>query len=341
MKEADLYKRQGDPGPGTKVRCGLCSHRCEIKDRAAGLCGVRWNREGVLVTAAYGRVIARHVDPIEKKPLYHFLPGSGSYSIATTGCNFRCGFCQNWQISQHRPRHAELPGEDLTPAEAVGEAEASRCASIAYTYTEPTVYFEYASAVAAEAKRKKIANVFVTNGYQSEEAVEAMEGFVDGANVDLKSFRDAFYKKHCKARLEPVLDTLRRLAASPVHLEITTLLVTGENDSDPELADIARFIASLSKDIPWHVSRFHPDFQTLDKPPTPVDRVMKAVEIGTEAGLRYVYAGNVPGRELDTLCPSCGHVVIRRSYMGVKAMDLAGNDCPACGTNIAVVLAVH
>ncbi|MHC4599398.1 MAG: AmmeMemoRadiSam system radical SAM enzyme [Planctomycetota bacterium] len=338
VREADFYEREGDPGEGVEVRCGLCSHRCRIKDGKAGICGVRWNRRGVLITGAWERVIARHVDPIEKKPLYHFLPGTASYSVATTGCNFRCGFCQNWQISQHRPGHVELPGEDLPVAEAVADALRAGCATIAYTYTEPTVYFEYALAVAREARARGIANVFVTNGYQSPACVEAMEGLIDAANVDLKSFREPFYKKHCKAHLEPVLGTLRALAKGPVHLEVTTLLVPGENDSREEVADVAGFLASLSADIPWHVSRFHPDFEALDKPPTPVEKVLMAVEVGKEAGLRHVYAGNLPGREIDTLCPSCDHVVIRRSYMGVRSMDLDGNDCPSCGSRIAVVL---
>jgi len=283
-------------------------------------------------------VIARHVDPIEKKPLYHFLPGTTSYSVATAGCNFRCGFCQNWQISQFRTSEPVLPGEDLSPEEAVKEASDAGCSSMAYTYTEPTIFFEYALEMAEKAKKRGIANVFVTNGYQTPEVLEAMEGLVDAANVDLKAFRDDFYRKYCKAHLDPVLDTIRALAGGSTHLEVTTLLIPGENDGDKELGEIASFIAYLSLDIPWHVSRFHPDFKTLDKSPTPVDTVLRAVEIGKEAGLRYVYAGNVAGHALDTICPGCGHAVIRRSYMGVRSIDLDGSSCPKCGAHVAVVL---
>jgi pyruvate formate lyase activating enzyme len=339
MKEAEFFECEDAPGKGVKVACRLCSHRCSIPDGRSGQCGVRWNREGTLWTAAYGRVIARHVDPIEKKPLYHFLPGSFSYSVATTGCNFRCGFCQNWQISQYRNDDRVLPGEPLSAEQAVDDALRAGCASLSYTYTEPTVYFEYAAEMARAAKAKGLANVFVTNGFQSPETVKAMAGLIDAANVDLKSFREDFYRERCKAHLEPVLETLRTMARGPFHLEITTLLVTGANDSPAELRDIAEFIASLSPDIPWHISRFHPDFQTLDRPATPVDTVLTAVEIGKEAGLHYVYAGNLPGRELDTLCHACGRVVIRRSYMGVRDTDLNGDACPKCGARIPLVLA--
>ncbi len=333
MKEARLYKRDG-----TKAECFLCSHRCSIPEGRNGVCSVRWNQAGTLYTAAYGNVIARHVDPIEKKPLYHFLPGSLSYSVATAGCNFRCSFCQNWQISQFRASEPVLPGEPLPVDEAVRQAAEARCSSIAYTYTEPTIFFEYALDIATKARAKGIRNVFVTNGYQTEEACQAMEGIIDASNVDLKSFRDAFYRRLCKARLEPVLETIRRMASGPMHLEVTTLVVPDENDDEAELKDIAGFLASLSPDIPWHVSRFHPDHESLDKPPTPEKTIRRALDIGQEAGLRYVYAGNLPGHDIDTRCHACGHPVVRRSYMGVRSLDLDGGRCPACGAEIPVVL---
>jgi pyruvate formate lyase activating enzyme len=335
MKEARFWAREGEDS--TTVRCSLCSHRCAIRDGKSGTCGVRWNRGGTLHTAAWGKVIARHVDPIEKKPLYHFLPGSLSYSVATTGCNFRCAFCQNWEISQLRPDRPELPGEPLTAEKAVADALRAECRSLSYTYTEPTIFFEYAEEMARAAAAKGLKNVFVTNGFQTPETVAAMAGLIDAANVDLKSFRDEFYRSICKARLEPVLDSIRGLHKAGIHVEVTTLLVPGDNDSDAELRDIAGFLASVSVDLPWHVSRFHPDYQTLDKPPTPVERLQRAAEVGREAGLRYVYVGNVPGYDQDTRCPSCGKVAVRRLYMGVESMELDGDQCRGCGTRLAIV----
>ncbi|MCU0722970.1 MAG: AmmeMemoRadiSam system radical SAM enzyme [Planctomycetes bacterium] len=336
MRQARFWEPEGR-GTGA-VRCGLCSHRCSIRDGGHGVCGVRWNRGGTLYTAAFGKVIARHVDPIEKKPLYHFLPGSRSYSIATPGCNFRCAFCQNWQISQFRARGPEVPGEPLTAEEAVSEALRAGCRSVSYTYTEPTVFFEYAEEIGRTARARGLKNVFVTNGYQTPEAVAAMAEFVDAANVDLKSFRDAFYRSTCQARLEPVLESIRGMAKAGIHVEVTTLLVTGENDSDEELRDAAAFLASVSPDLPWHVSRFHPDYKLLDREPTPVERLRRAAEIGGEAGLRYVYVGNVPGLDQDTRCPSCGRVVVKRLYMGVDSMDLPGGRCPGCGAPVPILL---
>jgi pyruvate formate lyase activating enzyme len=335
MQEAQFWTL--DAGTGT-VRCSLCSHRCSIRDGKGGLCGVRWNRGGRLFTTAYGKVIARHVDPIEKKPLYHFLPGSRSYSVATAGCNFRCAFCQNWEISQFRTEGLDLPGESFEPELAAEEAVRHGCRSLSYTYTEPTIFFEYAAEMARAAKAKGLKNVFVTNGYQTPETVAAMTGLVDAANVDLKSFRDAFYRETCKARLEPVLESIRGMVKASIHVEVTTLLVTGMNDSDAELRDTAGFLASVSPDLPWHVSRFHPDYKTLDLQPTPVERLRRASEIGREAGLRYVYVGNVPGIDQDTRCPSCGRAVVHRLYMGVESMDLEGDRCPGCKTRIPIVL---
>lgn len=290
MKEAMLYRRL----EGNAVRCFLCAHRCRIPEGGWGLCSVRNNREGALYTAVYGKLIASHVDPIEKKPLYHFLPGSLTYSIATMGCNFRCGFCQNWQISQAAGREEEITGgRTVAPGEVVQHAKQASCLSIAYTYTEPTIFFEFAYDTARRAREEGLKNLFVTNGYMTGEALETIQPFLDAANVDLKSFRDEYYRKVCGAHLRPVLDTIRRMKEKGIWVEITTLVVPGENDSREELQDIARFIAGLDRGIPWHISRFFPTYQYDDAVPTPVETVRMAEEIGGSFGLNHVHPGNV------------------------------------------------
>ncbi len=228
MHEASLYEKLDNQ----RVSCFLCAHRCKIAEGKRGVCGVRENRAGILYSLTYGRLISRAVDPIEKKPMYHFLPGTASYSIATAGCNFRCDFCQNWSISQLRPGGDELPGADATPEEVVADADARGCASIAYTYTEPTIFFEFARDCARLAHEKGIANVFVTNGYQTPEAIEIMTGLIDAANVDLKSFSDDFYRKQCGARLDPVLEAIQAMHAAGILIEVTTLLIPEHRSHD-------------------------------------------------------------------------------------------------------------
>ena len=240
------------------------------------ICGVRENREGVLYSLVYGRVIAENVDPIEKKPLFHLLPGSRSFSIATAGCNFRCTFCQNHEISQMPREENRIVGRERTPAEIVEQALRSGCNSISYTYTEPTVYFEFAWDTAGIAREKGLKNVFVTNGYMTEETLELLAPRLDAANVDLKSFRDDFYKKQCGARLQPVLDSLRRMKELGIWVEVTTLLIPGLNDGEEELRDLAGFIFSLGAETPWHISRFHPRYRMTDTPPTPAASIHRA-----------------------------------------------------------------
>ncbi len=335
MKEAMLYTKRDDG----KTACALCSRRCVIADGKRGFCNVRLNRGGTLYTIAYGKVIARHVDPIEKKPLFHFLPGSFAYSVATMGCNFRCYFCQNWEISQYHDEGDSLPGTLLSPEVAVEEAARSGCSSIAYTYTEPTIFFEYAYDTAILAHRKGLKNVFVTNGYQTPETIEKMKGVIDAANVDLKSFSDEFYRKVCSARLAPVLETIRLMHEAGMHLEVTTLVVPDQNDSEGELTQIASFIAEISPDIPWHVSRFYPNYQDHSTPPTPRQTIRRAAAIGREQGLRYVFAGNLPGEgDEDTVCPHCGEVVIARSGYTIHALRLKDNRCGNCGAVLPVVI---
>ena len=333
-KEASFYS-----GDATGVvHCGLCPHHCRIKPGEAGTCGVRRNDGGSLVSLVYGLTVAQNVDPIEKKPLFHFLPGSTSFSIATAGCNLHCRHCQNADISQ-MPRDAgRIAGRPLAPEEAVRRALAAGSASISYTYTEPTVFFEYAFDTAVLAKRTGLRNVFVTNGYTAAEPLRAIAPHLDAANVDLKSSSDAFYKKICGARLQPVLDTLRLYRELGVWLEVTTLVIPGENDSDEDLGGCARFVAEeLGREVPWHVSAFHPTYLLTQRPSTPPETLQRARRIGMDAGLRFVYEGNIPGEGENTACPGCGKAVITRYGFAVRENRLKGGTCPDCGAAVAGV----
>ena len=327
--EALLYT----PLDNGAVRCALCAHRCKIAAGKRGICQVRENRDGQLVSLVYGKLIARHVDPIEKKPLFHLLPGSRAYSIATVGCNFKCRFCQNADIAQMPSDHqGAIVGEPVTPEAVVADAQAKACDSLAYTYTEPTVFFEFALDVARQAHAAGLRNIFVTNGYMSAEALDMILPVLDAANVDLKSFSDDFYRKVCGARLAPVKDTLKRLQAKGVLVEVTTLLIPGLNDSPEELHAIAHFLAEeLGADTPWHISRFHPTYRMTDRTDTPVKTLKTARDIGMAAGLRYVYIGNVPGSGGEnTLCPDCGNIVINRFQYRSRTNLIDGNHCAYC-----------
>jgi pyruvate formate lyase activating enzyme len=325
-----------DPRPDGKVRCRLCPHGCLIKEGKTGLCGVRKNSGGTLFSLVYGRAIAAHVDPIEKKPLFHLLPGSLSFSIATVGCNFTCLHCQNADTSQMPIDRHVVQGHDLPPGEVVSMAVEKGCGTVAYTYTEPTVFFEYAYDIAVLASEAGMKNVFVTNGYTSPEALRYIAPYLHGANVDLKSFRPEFYKRICGARLDPVLDSLRLYRDLGIWIEVTTLIIPGENDSDGELRDIAGFVAGeLGPDVPWHVSAFHPTYRLAHRPRTPPETLRRARRIGLEAGLRYVYEGNFPGEGEDTLCPSCGTVIISRYGFTVRENHLDGGRCPHCRFPVA------
>jgi pyruvate formate lyase activating enzyme len=328
MKEALLYEKLEHK----LVHCHLCGHQCRIADKKFGVCGVRENLDGTLYTHAYGKVIASHIDPIEKKPLYHFFPGSFSFSIATIGCNFHCGFCQNWEISQSSFRDGDLGGEELTPQEIVEIAIKNKCKSISYTYTEPTIFFEYALETAKLAKAKGLYNNFVTNGYMSEDALKVIKPYLDAANVDLKFFKDSSYRNICKGSLQPVLNSIRVMHKLGIWVEITTLVVPGENDSDEELREIEEFIVSVDKNIPWHVSRFHPDYQFTDHKPTPEATLKKAQDIGNRCGLKFVYVGNVIGFGNDTYCPNCQKLLIKREYFSVLEYNIKQNKCAFCNT---------
>lgn len=319
-----------------KVRCNLCRFHCVIASGRRGRCGVRENREGALFSLVYGKAVAENVDPIEKKPLYHFLPGSQSLSLATVGCNFRCLHCQNHQISQWPHEHSGLPGTELSPQDVVRHAQKSGSLSISYTYTEPTIFYEYAYDTAVKARQAGLKNVFVSNGYTTSEALEAIAPYLDAANVDLKGFSEKAYREVTGASLEGVLDCLRDYRRLGIWLEVTTLVIPGHNDSEDELRQIAAFIAKeLGVEVPWHISAFYPTYKMQDRPPTPVSTLLLAREFGREAGLHYVYLGNasVPGAG-DTLCPGCGQKVIRRERLQFIATELAGNSCNRCQARI-------
>lgn len=331
MKEAYLYEKL-DKG---RVRCLLCNHRCLIKEGSRGICGVRENSGGTLTTLVYGKIIARNVDPIEKKPLFHFLPGSRSYSIATVGCNFRCLFCQNADISQMPLDYGLIRGEDMSPTMLVADASANRCATIAYTYTEPTIYYELAADTARLAVTKGIRNVFVSNGYMTGECLNDIHPHLHGANIDLKAFNERFYKEQCGAKLQPVLNTIQMMAKMRIWVEVTTLLIPGLNDSPEELKELAQFLVGVDNNIPWHISRFHPTYRLTHIQPTPAESIHRAKEIGMEAGLRYVYTGNLPGDEGEkTFCHECGELLIDRFGFSIQKNMIQGNQCPRCGTVI-------
>jgi len=334
MKEAILYNRHDDG----RVQCNLCSHRCELRDGQRGVCGVRENRRGTLVSLVYGRTISQAVDPIEKKPLMHFYPGSRSLSIATPGCNLHCRWCQNWEISQMPTEQHAIAGREASPRSIVDAALRNDCRTVAYTYTEPTVFAEYAYDVGTLAHDAGIANVFVTNGYMTREMLDTFSGVIDAANVDLKSFRNETYRRYTGASLQPVLDSLIRMKAMGVWVEVTTLVVTGVNDDPGELQEIAAFIAGqLGEDTPWHISRFFPVYKMTRARPTPVETLRVAEELGREAGLRYVYVGNVAGEE-NTCCHACDEVLVRRvRYSVLENRVTTGNTCPSCGARVAGV----
>lgn len=334
-QEALLYEKLADD----RVRCNLCAHRCAIASGKRGTCRVRENRAGTLYTLVYGQTISQAVDPIEKKPLFHFYPGTGAFSIATPGCNLRCVFCQNADISQ-MPRDRDLIlGRDATPATIVAAAQRANCRSIAYTYTEPTIFFEYSFDIAKLARPAGIANVYVTNGYMTPEMLrlfcgDAQPPLLDAANVDLKAFTDEFYRERCGAHLQPVLDSLKLMKELGVWVEVTTLVIPGLNDSDGELRQIADFIAGeLGVETPWHVSRFHPTYKLRDRSSTPPETLTRAREIGLTAGLRYVYVGNVPGSNGEhTFCPGCGQRVVGRWGFSITEHHLKNAKCDRCGT---------
>ena len=332
MKEAMFYQKLEEG----RVLCGLCRFRCLIGPGKRGHCRVRENRDGVLYSLVFGRLVAEHVDPIEKKPLFHVLPGSRSYSVATVGCNFRCLHCQNYGISQPEAESVAHSGSSVAPETVVERALAAGCSSISYTYTEPTIFFEYAYEIAVLARAAGLKNVFVTNGYISNEALAVIAPYLDAANIDLKGFSESFYREVVGASLAEVLDCIREYKRLGIWLEITTLVIPNRNDAPAQLQGIAQFImAELGPQTPWHVSQFYPTYKLTGEARTPVATLREARRIGREAGLRYVYEGNVPGAGGEnSCCPACGGLLIKRYGYIIERNLLAGGHCPGCGLGI-------
>ncbi len=314
-----------------KIICLLCSHYCHLKNGQTGICGVNKNIDGKLVNLVYSHPISLNVDPVEKKPLYHFLPGSLALSFGTVGCNFKCPFCQNWTISQNHDIDSSI---QISPKQMVDIALEHGCKSIAYTYNEPTIFYPYAKDIGLIAKEKGIKNIFVTNGFESKEVIEDMTYWLDGANIDLKSWGDDYYKKVLKGGLEAVKASIKGMKKEGIWVEVTTLLIEGENDDPGDLKEMAKFIANeAGEDTPWHLSAFHPDYKMRDKGITTIPTLQKAYDIAKEAGLKYVYLGNVT-IEADTYCPKCKEIVIRRNRYNIIINSLIDGKCPKCHTKI-------
>jgi len=337
MKEAYLYKKLKDK----KVQCRNCAHFCVIEPRKRGKCGVRENIDGKLHALNYGKAIAVNIDPIEKKPFFHFLPGSQSLSIATVGCNFCCLNCQNWDISQSFKGVKEIPGEDLAPEEIVKLAIKNNLPSISYTYTEPTIFLEYALDTMKLAKKAGLKNNFVSNGFMSEESAKLVIPYLDANNIDIKGFSDEFYQENCGGRLQPVLDTAKLMKKSGVWVEITTLVIPTLSDSEEMFRKLAKWIfENLGPETPWHVSQFCGaiSWKLQHLPDTPVETLEKAWKIGKKVGLKYVYTGNVPGHQAEnTYCPKCGEIAINRMNYIIHRHDKAGK-CPKCSQDLNLIL---
>ena len=338
LRKISLFKSEPD-----YLVCLICAHRCKIKENKLGVCKTITNKEGSLYSINYGIIVAESVDPIEKKPLFHFLPGSFSYSIASPGCNFRCLGCQNADISQtYRDENYE---EFLNyfnnikrtlPEEIIKKALASGASSISYTYTDPAVFFDYSLDTMRLAHKAGLKNIFVTNGYYTHESAEATKGLLDAANVDIKFFKDENYRRVCGGTLKPVLESIKEFYSMGVHLELTTLLIDDYNNNDEEIKSIADFINSVNKDIPWHISRFFPLYKMKDGHITNEKSLANAYNIGKNAGLNYIYIGNVISEKFEnTYCPSCKKLLIERSGYNIIANNITSEgNCKFCGYKI-------
>jgi pyruvate formate lyase activating enzyme len=328
LKEAMLYEKQSDGS----VLCRLCPHRCLVENGKRGSCAVRENRAGTMYTLAYNHLTGRNVDSVEKKPLFHFYPGSTAYSISAFGCNFRCQYCTNWAISQVPGARLPSLGEEVTPEQVVSAAVAARCHSIAYTYVEPTIFFEYVYDTSRLAQAAGLANIYKTNGFMTDELVDSCSPYLDAANVDLKAFRDTTYQRF-GGRLQPVLDALKRMKELGVWLEVTTVIIPGVNDDTAELKDVATFIADeLGVNTPWHTARFFPAYKMADVLPTPVNTLRRAREIGLAQGLNYIYFGNLPEKgSQDTVCVECNAVLIQRRGFNLLKNNVCNSRCHNCG----------
>ena len=345
MKQARLYEKLGND----LVRCTACSWYCRIAPNQVGICATRLNQKGTLYSLVYGLAIGLHLDPVEKKPLYHFYPGEKLLSFGTSGCNFGCLFCQNWemsnQIKNQKSKIKNLKKEltnfikamsqKITPKEIVEMAVFMGAKGIAYTYNEPAIFVEFAHDCMVLAKKKGLKNVFVSNGFESKESFDYIKDYLDAINIDLKSFRPQFYQKVCLSKIEPVKENIKRYFEAGIETEVTTLVIPGYNDSQKELEEIAQFLVSISPDIPWHISAFYPAYKMLDVPPTPVEKLILVYKIGKKAGLKYVYVGNVydPLRS-STFCPKCGAMLVKREGYLVSIVNLKNGACSKCGERI-------
>lgn len=318
------------------VRCSLCPHGCKIGEGKFGICRVRKNINNRLYSTTYGTLIAENIDPVEKKPLYHFLPGSSTYSIAAPGCNFSCKFCQNWQISQIKNQSSERSGGKTTliePSAIVAAAKEAGCKSIAFTYTEPTVFYEFMMDVSEIAQKAGLKTIMVSNGFITVEALKRLCTVIDAFNIDLKSFSNDFYRKMCGGCLEPVLNTIEFIHSANRWLEVTTLLIPGENDSAKEVDAVASFIASIEKEVPWHVSRFFPAYKLSHFTATPIKSFQSAVDAAARQGLKYLYLGNISKNSV-TRCPECSAPIIEREGYTTHILQSTPETCPVCATEI-------
>jgi pyruvate formate lyase activating enzyme len=330
-KSMKYYKKEEGK---ERIICLLCRHACKLKEGQVGICGVNKNVEGELKTLVYGHPIALNVDPVEKKPLYHLLPGSKVLSFGTVGCNFKCPFCQNWDISQEHTVNIEI---EVSPKQMVELALREGASAIAYTYNEPTIFYPYAKDIGVLAKEKGLKNIFVSNGFETAEIIEDMATWVDAANIDLKSWDDSYYKKVLKGGLEEVKDTLKCMVKAGIWVEVTTLLIEGDNDSNESLEEMAAFIANdLGCEVPWHLSAFSPNYKMLDHDATGIDTLQRAQKIGKRAGLKYIYLGNVPVAG-NTYCPECDTILIDRTGYSVTTNRLRDGVCHHCSKPIAGV----
>jgi pyruvate formate lyase activating enzyme len=339
IRQALLGEPFDDPVAPGSVRCNACAHRCVLRPSRIGICGVRQNRGGWLYTTDYGEVVAAKAEPVEKKPFFHFMPGSYAYSVGTQGCNFHCAFCQNWEMSQAHREGLVPKSRNVTPDEVVEEAVAAGVRSIAYTYVEPTVFIEFAIDSMVRARAVGLHNVFVTNGYETPEAIELVAPYLDAANVDLKAASDSFYRRVCGARWEPVRDAVVEMRRRDIWLELTTLIIPGLNDDPQELRAMAEWIATaVGPETPWHVTRFQPAYKLSDLRPTPAATLVAAAEAAREVGLRHVYVGNAPEVECSTtLCARCGERLISRADFAVTEWRLVEGRCPRCKHALAGV----
>ena len=339
MSSAAWLSKTLDDG---RILCEACNQHCKLREGEYGHCGIRKVENGALQLLTYGLAAAVNIDPVEKKPMFHFLPDTKAFSVGTVGCNFSCAFCQNAEISQYPQEHDHrIKGKPLSPAQIIEMAQAYGCASIAYTYNEPVVFFEYTYDTARLAHEAGLKNIYVTSGFETHKAIDTLLPYLDGMNIDIKAFTDEFYRDICGAKLSPVLDTVRYAHGKGIWIEVTTLLIPGKNDSDDEIRAIARFLAELDPDIPWHVSGFYPMYKMQDIPPTPPKTLIRAYEIGKAEGLRFVYIGNYDDEDREsTYCQACGFKVIERhGHIGqfVRNHLSSTGSCPQCGSAVAGV----